>query len=738
MRQAEESAGPAVLELEQKVAALLEQMTLAEKIGQMSQTNGAEGKIPKSLRDAVARGQIGSVLNEVHVDTVNELQRIAVEESRLGIPLLIGRDVIHGFKTIFPIPLGQAATWNPDLVEHLASIAAQEAASVGVNWTFSPMLDVSRDPRWGRIAESFGEDPYLTSALGRAMINGYQGADLSQPEKIASCAKHFAGYGASESGRDYNTTSIPEIELRNIYLPPFEAAVNAGVATMMPGFNDLNGIPCSGNKFLLNEILREEWQFDGFVVSDWWSIPELAIHGLTSNDKESAEMAINAGLDMEMASTTFADHLIQLHDEGLVSLQQIDSAVTRILGLKFRLGLFANSHTKSASFPKFANSNNLDAARVAAKQSIVLLANKTGLLPLSQHSLTSVAVIGPLADAPQDQLGTWVFDGDPEFCQTPLRAIREFADGKFDVVFARGTETTRSMTRDDFDSAVSAAAKSDVALMFLGEEAVLSGEAHCRADITLPGNQADLIDAVAATATPIVLIVLAGRPLALENVAKKVAAILYAWHPGTMAGPAINDLLFGLESPSGKLPVTLPRVTGQIPIYYAQKNGGRPAAVDCSINMETIGDHANTDSSGFSSFHLDAGSTPLFCFGHGLSYAEFRYQNLRAPMRPIQMGEWFEVGAEVINVGDVAADEVVQLYIRDLVGTVTRPVKELKGFRRLHLEPGQSRAVSFRVHTKELAFFGADRRRRAEPGRFRVWIGPDSNADLGTDIELID
>ena len=727
-----------MLEVEQRVATLLRQMTLSEKIGQMCQINGAEGKIPESLRDAVAGGRLGSVINEVDVETVNELQRIAVEESRLGIPLLIGRDVVHGFKTIFPIPLGQAASWNPELAERAASIAAQEAASVGVNWTFSPMLDVSRDPRWGRIAESFGEDPYLTGEFGRAMINGFQGKDLSQPENIAACAKHFAGYGASESGRDYNTTNIPEIELRNVYLPPFEAAVNAGVATVMAGFNDLNGVPCTGNEFLLNRVLREEWQFDGFVVSDWQSIAELAIHGFTANDKESAKSAANAGIDMEMASSTFADHLSQLHEQGLVPLQRIDSAVSRILRLKIRLGLFENYFIESANFPEFANSENLDAARLAAQQSIVMLLNKPGLLPLSRHSIRSVAVIGPLADAPNDQLGTWVFDGDPEICQTPVQAIREFADGTFDVHFARGVATTRSITRDDFASAVAAAANADVALMFLGEEAVLSGEAHCRADITLPGNQADLIDAVAATATPIVLVVLAGRPLALENIANKVDAILYAWHPGTMTGPAITDLLFGVESPSGKLPVTFPRVTGQIPIYYAQKNSGRPGTADCSINMETIGDHAKPDSSGFSSFHLDAGFTPLFCFGHGLSYTEFSYKNMRAPAKPIKMGDWFEVSAELINVGDVAADEVVQLYIRDLVGTVTRPVKELKGFRRLRLNPGERHVVSFRIHTEELAFFGADMQRRVEPGHFRVWIGPDSNADLSTDIELVE
>jgi beta-glucosidase len=738
MGQAKEGPDPADPELEERVGALLRQMTLSEKIGQMCQVNGADGKIPDWLTDAVAGGRLGSVINEVDVATVNELQRIATEESRLGIPLLIGRDVIHGFRTIFPIPLGQAASWNPDLVQRAAEIAAREAVSAGVNWTFAPMLDVTRDPRWGRICESFGEDPFLIGELGCAMIRGFQGNDLAKPGNIAACAKHFAGYGASESGRDYNTTNIPEIELRNAYLPPFEAAMHAGVATVMAGFNDLNGVPCSANAFLLTQVLRDEWQFPGFVVSDWDSVAQLRVHGFAANDKESAEKAFNAGLDMEMTSSTYADHLAQLLDDGKVSERQIDAAVSRILRLKFQLGLFDNHLTDPTAFPASANRDSLDAARLAARQSVVLLSNDSGLLPLSRESLTSVAVIGPLADAPDEQLGAWVFDGDPGICVTPLQAIRDFADGAFDVHVARGVATTRSFTDDGFDAAVAAAAEADVALLFLGEEAILSGEAHCRADITLPGNQAELIDAVAATATPIVLVIMAGRPLALENIVDEIDAILYAWHPGTMAGPAITDLLFGIESPSGKLPVTLPRATGQIPIYYAHKNSGRPGIPDNAINMITIKDHDEPESAGYTSFHLDAGCTPLFRFGHGLSYSEFRYEHISAPVAPLKIGETFDISVELTNVGDVAADEIVQLYVRDLVGSVTRPVKELKGFRRLRLRPGEHRTVSFRVHTDQLAFFGADMQRRVEPGRFRLWIGPDSGAELCVDIELID
>jgi beta-glucosidase len=736
MGRAEEPADRAVSSPEDRVAKLIQQMTLPEKIGQMCQINGAAGQVTQELRDAVASGQVGSIINEVDVDAVNELQRTAVEESRLGIPLLIGRDVIHGFRTIFPIPLGQAATWNPELVQRAAEISAREAVTSGINWALAPMLDIGRDPRWGRIAETFGEDPYLISEMGRAMIRGYQGENLANKEKIAACAKHFAGYGATEAGRDYNTTNIPEIELRNVHLPPFEAAVDAGVATVMAGFSDLNGVPCTGNAFLLDQVLRGEWSFNGFVVSDWESVAQLAIHGFTADDKGSAEKALNAGVDMEMASTTYREHLPDLLKQGRVTEQQIDAVVGRILLLKMQLGLFEDCLTRPAEQPPVASEDDLETARTAAVQSIVMLTNESGVLPLAKDALAAVAVIGPLADAPDDQLGTWVFDGDAGICQTPLEAILKLGAGHFDVSYVRGTKTTRSRTEDEFGAAVAAASQADIALMFMGEEAVLSGEAHCRADIKLPGNQADLIDAVAATGTPTVLIIMAGRPLALENVVDKVDAILYAWHPGTMTGPAITDLLFGMESPSGKLPVSLPRKTGQIPIYYAHKNSGRPGIPDSHINIDTITDYDQWDSAGFTVFHLDAGCTPLFCFGHGLSYAEFQYGKPQTPGKPVKLGETFEVSAEITNTGEVEADEIVQLYFRDLVGSVTRPVKELKGFRRISLKPGEKRVVTFEVHTDDLAFFGTDMQRRTEAGEFHVWLGPHSDSQLYAELEI--
>jgi len=721
---------------DQRIAALLREMTLPEKIGQMSQINGAGGAVTDELRHAIAAGQVGSVINEVDAATANELQRIATDDSRLGIPLLMGRDVIHGFRTIFPIPLGQAASWNPELVQRAAAIAAAEAADAGVNWALAPMLDIGRDPRWGRIAETFGEDPHLICALGEAMIKGYQGDDLAQENSIAACAKHYAGYGATEAGRDYNTTDIPEIELRNVHLPPFERAAKAGIATFMAGFSDLNGVPCTGNAFLMNQVLRKEWDYNGFVVSDWESVAQLATHGFTENDAESAERAVSAGLDMEMASTTFVDHLEQLLHEGRVSEATVDLAVSRILRLKFALGLF--DQRRPATGDTITPSENLETAYEAAQQSIVMLTNHAQLLPLSASEVDSVAVIGGLADAPQDQLGTWVFDGDAGLSQTPLQALREIAGDDFAVHYAAGMATTRSHTRNGFTAAIAAAETADVALMFVGEEAILSGEAHCRADITLPGNQTELVAAVAATGTPVVLIVMAGRPLALDNVLEHAAAVLYAWHPGTMAGPAITDLLFGAQSPSGKLPVTIPKAVGQVPIYYAQKNTGRPGIPDSPINIDTIDQFGQFESAGFTSFHLDTGCTPRFCFGYGLSYTTFAYENIQVPAEPVKMGETFEVSAELVNTGDTAADEVAQLYIRDLVGSVTRPVRELKGFYRERLAPGERRTVTFRLHTDDLAFFGADMQRRTEPGRFRAWVGSSSAAELGAEFAVID
>lgn len=723
--------------IEDRVRNLLEKMTLAEKIGQMCQRNASEGYPPHYLGDDLRAGHIGSIINQVDVDIVNELQRIAVEESRLGIPLLVGRDVIHGFRTVMPIPLGQAATWNPELLRAGARIAAREAALAGINWTFAPMLDIARDPRWGRIAESFGEDACLASSLAVAVVQGFQGDDPSASGAIAACAKHFVGYGAVEGGRDYATTSVPENELRNVHMRPFKAAIDAGVMSLMPSFSDLNGVPATANDFLLRRVLRGEWRFDGFVVSDWDSVRQLAVHGLTANDEESALEAVRAGVDMEMAGDAYGCHLARLVEDGRVGIGTIDAAVANILRAKFRLGLFGNAHTAKSGLPAVVGEEALNLARRTALQSIVLLKRKPGTLPLAAGKLRSVAVIGPLADAPHDQLGTWVFDGDAGLSITPLQAIRDFLGAATDVRFVRAMDNSRSRTSASFDEAARVAGQCDAVVLFLGEESILSGEAHCRADINLPGDQAELVRRVREAGRPVIAVILAGRPLTLTNIVDQVDALLFAWHPGTMAGPAIADILFGVESPSGKLPVTFPRMVGQVPIYYNHKNTGKPPSPETTVHIDDIDTDATQTSFGMTSFHLDAGYTPLFAFGHGLSYTDFEYQAIQVSAATVRIGGKVTISAELSNKGDMAADEVVQLYVRDLVGSVTRPVRELKGFRRVRLEPGQTLTVAFNLSTDELAFFGRDMQLATEPGEFHAWIGGSSEAQLRTEFRIV-
>lgn len=719
--------------IETRIDELLSAMSLAEKVGQMSQVNwDASG-----LHQAVKDGRVGSILNEVDVEKINYLQSLAMEESRMGIPLLIGRDVIHGFKTIFPIPLGQAASWDPAIVAEAARIAALEASSAGINWTFAPMIDITRDPRWGRIAESLGEDPYLCKILATAMIDGYQGDNLEAPGAVAACAKHFAGYGASESGRDYNTANIPEIELRNVYLPPFKAAAEADVASFMTSFSELNGIPASGNGFLLKQILRKEWAYQGVVVSDWESIPQMTSHGFTASDKQAAYEAFNAGIDIEMASSTYSEHLESLLADGRISETLIDAVVSNILRLKLRLGLFENPYTESGLFPSAAIQGHLETARKTAAQSCVLLKNEGQLLPLSTKQTNSIAVIGPLADEPREQLGTWVFDGDPVYSQTPLQALRTSFGPQVTVRYEQALENSRSKNHEGFNAAINIARQSDIVIIFAGEEAILSGEAHCRANIGLPGDQEALIERIAETGKPIVLVIMAGRPLTLESIVDQVDAILYAWHPGSMGGPAIVDLLLGKEVPSGKLPVTFPRMVGQIPIYYSRKNTGKPADKDSFVHIDNIVSNAAQTSFGMTSMHLDAGFTPLFPFGFGLSYSEFSYDNIRVNTNSIEMGDSIKISAELTNRGTFHAEEVAQLYTRDLVGNVTRPIKELKGFKKIRLKPGQRKTVHFEIHTDDLAFYNREMQCVTEPGQFHAWIGGDSDTSLRTEFTVL-
>ena len=719
---------------EARAQALISEMTLAEKIGQMTQVNGGL----HDLHQAVREGRAGSVLNEVDVEAVNELQRIAMLESRMGIPLLIARDVIHGFKTIFPIPLGQAASWDVDSVQRAARIAAVEAAAAGINWTFAPMIDITRDPRWGRIAESLGEDPHLCGVLGAAMVRGFQGDCLENCSSIAACAKHFAGYGAVEGGLDYNTANIPENELRNVYLRPFKAALDAGVATFMSSFSELNGVPATGNAFLMRQVLREEWGFEGFVVSDWDAIRELSVHGLTADDREAVCEAVNAGVDMEMASDLYLQHLPELIGSGAVPEHRIDEMVSAILMLKFSLGLFDNPYTDPGTLPRWLNHEHLQAAREMATRSCVLLKNRDSILPLHSKRLRSLAVIGPLADDGYEQMGTWVFDGESHHSHTCLQAIHELIGDEVEIRWAKGLNTPRSRNQDGFQEAIEMAGASDAVIMCMGEDSILSGEAHCRAEIGLPGNQEQLIEAIASTGTPVILVILAGRPLTIQSVMDKVSAVLYAWHPGTMGGPAIADLLFGIESPSGKLPVTFPAIVGQIPIYYARKNTGRPPTQESITHIDNIDGKAPQTSLGMSAFHLDAGYRPLLPFGYGLSYTQFEYRDIAVSAEKVPLGGTVEISAMLYNIGEREAEEISQLYVRDLVGNVTRPIRELKDFRRVKLKPGGSTRVSFTLRTDRLAFYDRHMALVTEPGRFHAWIGGSSDADLRTEFELID
>jgi beta-glucosidase len=723
--------------VDERVAALLARMTLAEKIGQMNQVNVDDGRMAGLLEEEVREGRIGAVINLVDPARAEALQRVAVEQSRLGIPLLVGRDVIHGFRTVMPIPLGQAATWNPGLVREGARVAAVEAAAAGVNWTFAPMIDIARDPRWGRIAESLGEDPCLASRLGVAMVRGFQGDELGAPGAMAACAKHFAGYGASESGRDYATTNIPQNELRNVYLPPFEAAVDAGVASIMTSFSDLDGIPATANRFLLRRVLRDEWHFGGFVVSDWDSIRQLAVHGFTVGDTDSAFEAVTAGVDMDMAGGVYAAQLADLVEHGRVGIDVIDASVANILRIKFRLGLFDRPFVEREGRPALPAEERLRVARQAALESVVLLKNDAAVLPLSRHRLRSLAVIGPLADDAYEQLGTWIFDGDPGLSVTGLQGLRDLVGGEVEIRHIRAMETTRSRSTDGFDEAVSAARACDATVLFLGEESILSGEAHSRADIGLPGAQVELVKRLRSAGRPLVAVVMAGRPLALTEVVDDLDAILFAWHPGTMGGTALADLLFGVESPSGKLPVTFPRMVGQVPIYYNRKNTGKPPTPESVVLLDDIPVRAPQTSIGNTAYHLDAGDKPLFPFGHGLSYVEFAYSDLRFDRRELPVGEALTIRVDVTNRGGMVGDEVVQLYVRDLVGNVTRPVRELKDFRRIRLQPGQTVTVEFALHGEDLAFYGRDDERMAEPGEFHLWVGGSSEADLGAAFRLV-
>lgn len=705
-------------DIEKRIDKLLSRMTLSEKIGQMNQVS-VGGEV-SNYAEALRNGQIGSILNEVDPVKLNEYQRICVEESRLGIPLLVGRDVIHGFHTIFPIPLGLAATFDPALVEEGARIAAVEATAQGVRWTFSPMLDIARDPRWGRIAEGSGEDPWLDARMAEAMVRGYQGTALDTTS-LAACIKHFVGYGAAEGGRDYNSTFLTERQLRNVYLPPFEAAVKAGAMTLMTSFNDNDGVPSTGNTFILKDVLRDEWGFDGLVVTDWNSMGEMIAHGFGIDRKDVACKAVNAGVDMDMMTFGFISHLEELVASGCVKESAIDEAVRRILRVKLLLGLFEHPYVdvEAGQAVQYAP-EHLAAAQRAAEESAVLLKNE-GVLPLKADRIRTILVTGPMADAPHDQLGTWSFDGQKSHTVTPLRALQERFPGK--VVYVPGLQYSRE-NRSRFDEVVAAARRADVVLAFLGEEAILSGEAHSLADLNLIGSQSDLLAALKSAGKPVVATVMAGRPLTVERDLPNCGAMLYAFHPGTMGGPALVNILFGDVNPSGKTPVTFLRTVGQAPLYYAHNNTGRPYHGEKILSE--IEAEAGQTSLGNTSYYLDYGAYPLFPFGYGLSYTTFRYSDIALDKEVYAKDGTLNVSFMLSNTGNCDGTETVQVYVRDLVGSITRPVKELKAFERVSLKAGESRRLSVQIPVSELAFVGLDGVRQVEPGDFQLWVAGDS------------
>ena len=699
--------------VEQRVNALLAQMTLAEKLGQLQQLDGeGNGNFRPEHLDLIRKGQLGSTLNVRGAQRTNQVQRVAMNESRLKIPVLFGFDVIHGYRTIFPIPLAEASSWDPALAERSAAVAAQEANNAGLRWTFAPMVDIARDPRWGRITEGAGEDPFLGAAFARARVLGFQGPDYGAPDRVLACAKHWVAYGAAEGGRDYNTTDLSENTLREIYFPPFKAAVDAGVGTLMSSFNAINGVPASANAFTLTKVLRDEWKFDGFVVSDYTSVKELINHGVAGNEQEAAALALNAGVDMEMVSRSYNAFGAQLLDQKKLSQATIDEAVRRILRIKFRLGLFDRPYTDEAVEPaSLLRPDSIRLAREIAGRSMVLLKNDRDTLPLSK-TLGSIAVIGPLADDRRAPLGWWAGDGKEENTVTPLAGIKAMVSPQTKVLYAKGSEVKDDSTAG-FQQAVDIAKQSDVAVVFVGETHDMVGEAASRSTLDLPGRQMELVQAIHATGKPTVVVLVNGRPLSIGWIVNNAPAILESWMGGTQSGNAIADILFGDVNPSAKLPVSFPRTVGQVPMYYNYMNTGRPPEAE----------------NRYTSKYLDQPWTPLYPFGYGLSYTKFKISNLQLSAPRIAATGKLTVTAEVENVGKRPGDEVVQLYIRDLVASLTRPVKELKGFQRVTLRPGEKRKVEFTLGSEHLGFWNREMRYVVEPGEFRVMVGA-SSADV--------
>ena len=702
------------------VDSVVARMDLKQQIGQLVQFTSS-GNI-EEMENIARSGMMGSILNDVEPEHVNRLQKAALE-SPSGIPILISRDVIHGYKTIFPIPLGQAATFDTALVRQGSEISAIEATADGIRWTFSPMIDIARDPRWGRIAEGYGEDPYLTSVMGAAAIRGYQGnGTLNKPTAIAACAKHFVGYGASTGGRDYNSTYIPLHQLHNVYLPPFEAAAKAGAQTYMSSFNDNDGVPSSGNKYILTDVLRGMWGFDGFVVSDWNSIGEMITHGFCADPKDAALKAITAGMDMDMVSNCYLDQLEGLVKDGKIPASLITERCKNIVRVKYRLGLFENPYIVTKQDVKYAPAH-LAAAQKTAEESAVLIKNANNTLPFASN-VKRILVTGPMADAPHDQLGTWVFDGEKDHTITPLKALQD--NQNYQITYVPGLAYSRDNKTDGIAKAVAAAKNSDVVLFIGGEESILSGEAHCLANLNLQGAQSQLLEALKKTGKPVVAVIMAGRPLTIRRDLENCDALIYMFHPGTMGGPALANILSGKVNPSGKLPVTFPVSVGQVPVYYGKSMTGRPASGSETL-LNDIPAEAGQTSLGCTSFHLDDGFYPLLPFGYGLSYTTFKYSDLTISGSTFSKGDVIKVTCKITNTGSVDGATVAQLYVRDLVGSIVRPVLELKDFRRLDIPAGQTVDVTFDLPVSRLEFYGLDNNFVLEPGKFHLWVAQDSN-----------
>jgi beta-glucosidase len=702
-------------DIDRRVDSLLSIMTLEEKVGQLtlftSDYDVTGPSIRENYKEDIKAGRVGAIFNAFGADYTRKLQEIAVNETRLHIPLLFGYDVIHGHRTIFPVPLGEAASWDLAAMEQSARIAADEASAEGLHWTFAPMCDVARDPRWGRMVEGSGEDVYLGSRIAEARVKGFQGEGIGKLNSVLACVKHFAAYGAAQSGRDYHTTDMSDRVLRETYLPPYKAAVDAGAATVMTSFNELDGVPATGNKYLMTDILRKEWDFNGFVVTDYTSIMEMIPHGIAEDTASASALALEAGVDMDMQAGFYNDALALLVKEGKLKESLINDAVKRILRKKFELGLFDDPYRYSDPEREkntVMKAEYIEASRDVARKSIVLLKNDKQVLPMAKTG-KKIAVIGPLADARKEMIGSWSAAGDWKKAVTLLEGVRSKVGSAAQVLYARGSNINDDSTQF-ISQAVQTAKQADVVILAVGESALMTGEAASRASLGLPGVQQQLVEAIQSAGKPVVVVLMNGRPLTINWIDKNVPSILETWFLGTQAGNAIADVLFGDYNPSGKLPVTFPKSVGQIPIFYSMKNTGRPM------------DPNNK----YTSKYLDESNEPLYPFGYGLSYSTFDYGDVTIDKTSITPKDNLTVTCKVTNSGKYAGEEVVQLYVRDLVGSVTRPLKELKNFQKITLQPGESKDVTFTITNNDLSFYRRDMTFGSEPGKFHVFVGGNS------------